>query len=761
MSSTTSVSSIRFYTGGHMSALRGYVYANTSNEIGFLNSGGNWGLRMDNSYNVQIYGALTVGNSTSSDIYMTDTDENTRRIHTNSGRIGFLNTSSSWGAYCDNSGNWFSDHSMRAPIFYDSNDTAYYLNPAGGSRLRNLYVGDSGDDWSDPGGWGTQVRFSNSPHVKFVLHARSPGIEAGMYVHTPSSVYIGSYTGHDVSMMWAGSRRMVIANSYIYTDVYLEAAGSLRAPIFYDSNDTGYYLDPNDTSNLSRLIVNNAVSGAALLIGSTNTSRVINDNARKALVINAEYYPGLHLNAYAANNSTHGAYIVMSGNLSAGGYRLWTMGIANLNPGIFSIGYSDQQDGNGHYGVGDGWSGSDVHHGRLIIDTSGNTKIRGMLYVNGTSGGMSTGNAVIHAGNIGSQSVNYANSAGSVSGGLTTSNYTSTLDGRYFFDYGFTEGYPGTNANNMPSNRSAFTYSNGAPLTGCVAHFGAAGYGIQLNGDYGGDSFSMRSRNGDNGTWKAWKRLLTDYNYTSYSPTLTGGGASGTWSINVTGSAGSLSGFDKTNPSFGAVYANNWFRVYGDVGLYSQDYGGHFRRNASSSHGTWEIFGYAKGGYNGLLIKDDAGYFSNYMHEGGNGGLYCENQGGRWPWYWHRGNVCLGLGDSSTSSSYRVYVNGSLYATGDITAYSDRRKKTDITTIDNALDKVTQLRGVYYTKIDEVEKGRQTGVIAQEINEVLPEVVTYAADVDEYGVKYGNIVGVLIEAIKELKAEIDELKSQK
>jgi hypothetical protein len=61
-SSTTSVSAIRFYTGGHVSSIRGYVYANTSNEIGFLNSGGNWGLRMDNNYNVQVYGQISAIN---------------------------------------------------------------------------------------------------------------------------------------------------------------------------------------------------------------------------------------------------------------------------------------------------------------------------------------------------------------------------------------------------------------------------------------------------------------------------------------------------------------------------------------------------------------------------------------------------------------------------------------------------------------------------------------------------------------------------
>jgi hypothetical protein len=120
----------------------------------------------------------------------------------------------------------------------------------------------------------------------------------------------------------------------------------------------------------------------------------------------------------------------------------------------------------------------------------------------------------------------------------------------------------------------------------------------------------------------------------------------------------------------------------------------------------------------------------------------------------------MGIGSSANSSSYVVYASGSIYATGDIVAYSDRRKKTDIVTIDSALDKVMAMRGVFYTKIDESEKGRQVGVIAQEVNEILPEAVTYAADVDEYGVKYGNIVGVLIEAIKEQQKQIDELKKR-
>jgi len=66
-----------------------------------------------------------------------------------------------------------------------------------------------------------------------------------------------------------------------------------------------------------------------------------NDDARKGLVINANYYPHLYLNALSNNNATHGAVISMTGTLTAGGYRRWGMGIANQDPSNFSIGYTD------------------------------------------------------------------------------------------------------------------------------------------------------------------------------------------------------------------------------------------------------------------------------------------------------------------------------------------------------------------------------------------------------------------------------------
>lgn len=108
--------------------------------------------------------------------------------------------------------------------------------------------------------------------------------------------------------------------------------------------------------------------------------------------------------------------------------------------------------------------------------------------------------------------------------------------------------------------------------------------------------------------------------------------------------------------------------------------------------------------------------------------------------------------------------NGSIVSQSNITAYSDIRLKKDVRTIENALDKVSKLRGVEYTRKSNDE--REIGVIAQEVKEIVPELVSIEDNSNSMGdgikdvhtMKYQNTVGLLIEAIKDLKAEIEELK---
>jgi hypothetical protein len=102
--------------------------------------------------------------------------------------------------------------------------------------------------------------------------------------------------------------------------------------------------------------------------------------------------------------------------------------------------------------------------------------------------------------------------------------------------------------------------------------------------------------------------------------------------------------------------------------------------------------------------------------------------------------------------------SGTLTAAGDISAYSDIRLKDNVQTLTNAVETVEKLRGVSFERVDMAGR-RQIGVIAQEVKQVVPEVVVDSGRGGYLSVSYGNLVGLLIEAIKEQQAQINLLKS--
>jgi hypothetical protein len=119
------------------------------------------------------------------------------------------------------------------------------------------------------------------------------------------------------------------------------------------------------------------------------------------------------------------------------------------------------------------------------------------------------------------------------------------------------------------------------------------------------------------------------------------------------------------------------------------------------------------------------------------------------------GNVMIG---TTTDYSYRLYVVGSIYASGDVIAYSDVRIKTNIRPIENALEKITNSRGVIYDRTDTNDKDN-IGFIAQELEKQFPELVS-TDNQGRKGVKYQNAVAVLFEAIKEQQKQINDLKNR-
>ena len=120
------------------------------------------------------------------------------------------------------------DVDMRAPIFYDSNNTSYFLNPSasGGNALNTI------GDWRQ-----TTDTWSGEVSGKMQYHGNHWYLQAAGYVHFRNTSGVNTF--------------YVDSGGVGYVNNYLTGANSLRAPLFYDSNDTNYYIDPSSTSNLN------------------------------------------------------------------------------------------------------------------------------------------------------------------------------------------------------------------------------------------------------------------------------------------------------------------------------------------------------------------------------------------------------------------------------------------------------------------------------------------------------------------------------
>jgi len=114
-----------------------------------------------------------------------------------------------------------------------------------------------------------------------------------------------------------------------------------------------------------------------------------------------------------------------------------------------------------------------------------------------------------------------------------------------------------------------------------------------------------------------------------------------------------------------------------------------------------------------------------------------------------------------TALTLDMSAAGAATFNNDVTAFSDKRLKTDIEPISNALEKVMRMQGVYYKRNDVDNAKQQVGVLAQDMETVLPEVVLTANDdMQTKSVDYGKLTSVLIEAVKQLSNELTHLKQQ-
>jgi len=227
------------------------------------------------------------------------------------------------------------------------------------------------------------------------------------------------------------------------------------------------------------------------------------------------------------------------------------------------------------------------------------------------------------------------------------------------------------------------------------------------------------------------------------------------------------------NPSCDYLYSGsfscgNWFRSSGATGWYNESYAvgiyateaGNVRtyNNASFISNNVTATGLmssANGYQTTAYLTNQRNRIWSFGNADGYGLSYFQGTSGRGS----TDSIGFHFGTASDAGSqFVMQSNGTFIATGELTAYSDAKVKTNVKTIENALDIVTKMRGVTF---DRIQDGKASvGVIAQEVKEVLPQVVNYDEQADIHSVAYGNIVGVLIEAIKAQQVQIAELSAE-
>ena len=434
-------------------------------------------------------GPLTIGTTVNSTIWNDGTGtymENTGTTSANRViRLQAHNGSFSYTQLFVNGGGGYVEvnNQMRAPIFYDSQDTAYYLDPnSTGLSLSSNGIVSSGAGTS--GGFQNRVYVGGRNRIWSFGNADGYGI----------SYFQGGpdYIGLHVS----GTPTQAGSDFWVSSTGIAQASASMRAPIFYDSEDTSYYVDPNGTSNLLKL-----------------SGRTMAYNDMNPMSANSPYVARYNGSAQYRNGTMGFGTVdfnVILSNWGSGFIDTWS------NPG-------NAPGGSSHY-VGlqsfhYNFENSSQAYG-FQMACAGEADNR--FFWRSAWPNVRSWVEMIHSGNIGSQSVSYANSAGSATNSTNTTNISliSLGNGSVNVNNGASAVYRNENGNG-----GNYPY---AP----VLHLGGGDTMWQIQGNYAGQT-GLQWRSGYAGTWYAWWQILHSANYNSYSPTLTGGGASGTWGINA------------------------------------------------------------------------------------------------------------------------------------------------------------------------------------------------------------------------------------
>jgi hypothetical protein len=519
---------------------------------------------------------------------------------------------------------------VRAPIFYDSNDTSRYIDPnSGGVALRT-----SGYWLADTTAWAGDI------NGKIQYHDNS------WYISAANQWVFRASSGAEPFRVTQGGIAI--------------AALDMRAPLFYDNNDTAYFIDPNSTSRLS--------------VANVNFITLLNDEGLNVKGIRGQFAAG-----------SDGQGISMFSNVDIGYPSGWGSGLGNTpSRGLSVYGGLRVAYSGGGFITSDTSVRSPVFYDsdNTAFYTSPNTTSNVSEMVsysyrgNGNVGG--TGSASWHPSGIYSAGYNWLYGGISAGGGDITA--VNEVYANRYYDSGNTAFYVDPAST---SNLSGLTVSS------------------RISGSISGDAQRLFNHTGaNNDGLQYWNTVGND----TLNPN-TG------WHYAI------RMGHGDADTYYSATIAVDFFND--NVWL---------RRKGGGANQPWKRFALYENPY-------ALPFYANVYYDADNSAYY--------------------LDASSTGTS--LNVAGSIIAAGNVTAYSDIRIKANVETIPSALDKLDLIRGVTYTRTDLDDKEqRYAGVIAQEIEAVLPEAVRDLGDIK--AVDYNATIALLIQAVKELRDEVEMLR---
>jgi hypothetical protein len=646
--------------------------------------------------------------------------------------------------------------SVSAPVFYDSNNTAYYTDPASATSGSFAgFVGIGNSYGSDDGGWGSRLNVGGGPHARLDVRCANDGIITTMFSHTGNGVgKIGMMSNHPLVLMaQAGS-----TGGYVYS-------GSIRAPLFYDSDNTGYFTDPAGRSRQSQIDfgdggyyihggswgMRNTTPYGYIEFGPANGGHAHIYTDRSNFYFNAQ----IQVNGGSNINTSDIRANIFYDNQDTG-YYTDPNSTSRLNTTVTNVSYLGV-DTNKGYAQGYGTYSSQLHRiARITFDWN------------------ATYNQEEHG--IFSTDIN-----GSYSDSMSINSFND-INLRVDSNNNDNQSYVRFHHHSTGSNQFAYVGYDGSQF---LAFFSGILYGgssarSPIFYDYDNTGFYLDPNNTSElnriGTVRTNNFLYLDNNYghsvvgvySSYryqgvfamgdayklpaSGETTGNLYGIAWSHpNAGGTAGNLNTHGALileNGSFLAALSGS-IRCRDDMRapiFYDQnDTGYYLNPNSITSLrtiGSWRSNSDSWDGEFSGKIQ----YHANQWYSQSLSGWNFRNSGG--------------------SNVVTIDSSGNVVASGNVTAYSDVRLKENVVTIDSALDKTLRLRGVYYNKIGNPE--RRVGVIAQETETVLPEVVRSVSDTNPttgettelLAVDYGNISGLLIEAMKEQNQEVVDLRNR-